>query len=222
MMLGLLRGAWRARLAVVLVSVTAAGLGVPRAAAATTTGAGAFSGTVTLPIFPCPTAPTCTGGTFTGTAALSLSGVGTATMSGVPVPYTAAWPATPGNLTVSSFNYFDDCAGIEPPGVPPLLGNAQGTLTLSGGTLVLGGGTLGSATLTGVFNWDRTGTAVRVALTSLTITAGAGAAAVNLDNTIKGQSAAGFVWTNGPGQCSPGPSQTNQTAAVAGVTLQAA
>jgi hypothetical protein len=217
----LAQGALGARIALALVAVMAAALGMPGSAAASMTGTGALSGGVTLPIFPCPSTPTCFGGTFTGTAALSLSGVGTGTISGVPVPYSAAWTATSGNLTVPDIGYQDDCMGIETAGIPPLLGNAGGTFNLTGGTLVVGTGTFSNATLTGTFSWDRKGTAVRVTLTGLTIAAGAGAVAINLNDTIAGESPAGFIWTNGPGQCTPGPSQSNQTASVAGVALQA-
>ncbi len=207
-----------ARVVMAFVVVIGVGVGTPRPVEATTTGVGALEGTVLLPYFPCAS---CNPGTLTATSALSLSGLGTASISGVPAPYTAVWPATLNNFS-AQFQYSDSCVGV-PNGVPSIDGNGGGGFTLTGGLLVLGGGTLTNATLSGSFNFRRLGSGFAVALSSLTVTAASTGApvAVNLNNGVTGQSPMAFVWTNGPGTCGPGQ-LVNQTAQVVGLTLQAA
>src|SRR5258708_16792445 len=103
------------RLAAALALVHGACLATPHAVEASTSGAGFFTGTVTLNLFPCYTGG-C-GGIVAGTAGLSLSGVGTATINGtlVPVPYTAVWAPTQSSLS-AGFTYQDVCELGQPDG----------------------------------------------------------------------------------------------------------
>jgi hypothetical protein len=77
-----------------------------------------------------------------------------------------------------------------------------------------------SADLTGHLEWFRVGTAARLLLSTLVITAPSGGAtvAVNLNDLLQGESPTAFVWTNGPGTCAV--TQTNQTALIEGIDLQ--
>jgi hypothetical protein len=207
-------------LTVLLLVLTAvAGSAWTVAATTTTTGGGFFVGTVTLPFFPCAGCGT----TFTGSAALSLAGIGTGSLDGVPVPYVAVWPLAVNDLT-ATVTYNEACANAPVDTLPPLAGSAGGPLILTGGSLVLGGGApLTGATLTGSFSWTRTATAVHITLTDLTVTATSSGTtvAISLTATVTGQSATGFVWTNGPGTCAANGQQVNQTAVVGGLALQA-
>lgn len=217
---------WLRATARVTASMLAAGalfLGNPGHVAATMTGGGAFDATLTLQTFPCPSF-TC-GGSATGTASLSLSGVGTATVSGVPLPFTAAWTPTVSVLN-AAITYGDTCELDQPDGTVPLSGNGGGTFTLSGGSVVLGGGVLTPATLSGTINFDRIANAMVMSLSSLSITppAGSPVIAINENNgALVGQVAAAIIWTNGPGTCPVSTGQvTNQTAILAGLTVQPA
>src|SRR5437867_1862648 len=178
--------------------------------AASTTGGGTFGGGVALPAFPCTN---CIGGTFAGTVTLSLSGTATTSYSnGVSEPYTAVWgPGTTNNGT-AGFGFSEICDANAP--VPPATGTASGTFYVTGGSLSLAGGPWTSADLTGHLEWLRVGTAVRLTLSTLVITAPSGASgstvAVNLNDLLQGESPTGFVWTNGPGTCAV--TQNNQTA----------
>lgn len=205
-------GGWLAVGTVLLMQIAVG----PMTADASTTGAGLVGGTVTLPYFPCASCST----TFTGTASMSLSGVGTASLGGVPVPYSAEWAASLGDLS-ASVTYAESCATGQPSDIPPLSGSAGGTFTLRGGTGVVDASTV-PVTLSGDFAWTRVGTFVRIDLTNLAVTADLSGTtvAINLTNSIAGQSATGFVWTNGPGTCSANGQQVNQTAAVVGVVLE--
>lgn len=211
----------RSRLCAIAVVMLLSGVEVQQVAASTTTGGGTFTGVVTLATFPCGSC--ATGGSFAGQVTLSLSGLST---SGVP--YSAAWvaPVPPAANVSAGFGYGESCVG-QPDGSPPLIGTAGGTFSVTGGTAVVNYAPMNPATLTGNFNWTRVGTAVSIQFTNLVITAGAGntRVAVNLANTVAGltvgQGASTFVWTNGPGVCG-GPAQSNQTAEVAGVSLQPA
>jgi hypothetical protein len=203
--------------ALVLVALWGA---LPLRVAASTTGSGLFSGTVILPGFPCAN---CGGGSFTGSAALTLAGVGTTALDGVPIPYSATWaapvpPAT--NASASSFGYDEQCLGGQPDWAPPLIGTAGGFFTITGGTLVLATGSVGPATLSGTFSWLREGTAAHLSFTGLTISAPS-TTAINLnDALLAGQGGAGFVWSTPTGTC--GTQVTNEQATVAGIALQAA
>lgn len=214
------RGGLTVRVGIALCAVAAIAPSVPRLAEASTTGIGSFSGTVAMSGYPCPS-PNCPGGSFTGTAGLTLSGFGTASLGGAgPAPYTAAWPSALGNLTIPSFTYATSC-GISPAGVPPLQGSGGGLFSLTGGTLILGGGTISNVTLAGMSAWQWTATALVVTLSDLTITTDAGTVAVNLTNQVlTGRSASGFVWTSLPGTCGGVPQPEN--ALVAGVAVQPA
>lgn len=198
-------------------------LGSPRPADATMTGVGSFPLlTVTLNVFPC-FGGGCAG-SATGTAALSLSGVGSATISGVPVPYTAVWAPTVSTLS-APLTYQDTCELNQPDGTVPLSGVGGGTFTLTGGSVVLGGAVLTPATLAGGFTFTRVANGLVITLSSLSITppGGSPVIAVNANNgLLVGQSAAGLVWTNGPGTCAASGQVLGQTATVTGMALQAA
>jgi hypothetical protein len=187
----------------------------PTASATTTTGGGLLQASGVLPVFPCYPCPS--NATLTGLAALSLSGLGTATLNGVPIPYSAAWPgaASTSNLTIG-LSYNDYCT-LTP---AALQGDGTGNFALSGGVLMLGGGVLGNAVLTGTLVFTREGTAMRILLQDLTVTAGPNGAtvAVSLNSQLLGASATGFVPLGAPGICaSP---QTNVSTILAGVALQ--
>jgi hypothetical protein len=212
-------GVWARLFASVVVAATA-WCGSPRPVEATTTGGGAISGTMSLDTFPCYIGG-C-GGTIAGTAVLSLSGLGTATISGLPVPYTAAW-APPASSFTAGFSYKDTCELGQPDGTVPITTDpAGGTFTLSGGSVSIGGGPLMSATLTGGYQFVRQADAMRVSLTNLVLTPASGSPviAVNLTAALAGQSAAAVQWTNGPGTCGGASNQVlNQTADVGEVAL---
>jgi hypothetical protein len=215
-----MRRHWRSIGALLAASVVVVASSPPVAATTTTTGGGSFTGTVTLPFFPCSN---CGSGSFTGSVTLSLSGIGTTAVDGVPIPYSATWtaPAPPAtNASSPSFGYDETCAAGEPDAAVPLLGTAGGTFNVSGGTLVLATGSIGGATLSGTFNWVRVAAGARLTLSGLRITAPA-TTAVNLNDTVLlGESGAGFVWSTPAGSC--GTQQLNQSATVAGVALQGA
>ncbi len=188
-------------------------------ASTTTTGGGSFTGAVTLPFFPCAN---CGGATFTGSVTLSLSGVGTSAVDGVPMPYSAVWtaPLPPATNASAIFGYDESCLTGQPDNLPPLIGTAGGPFSVTGGMLTLGSGTIGPATLSGTFNWVRATTGARLTLSALTITAPQ-TSAVNLDDAVLvGQGASGFVWSMPVGTCAT--QVVNQTATVGGISLQAA
>lgn len=181
----------------------------------TTTGAGSVSGTATLWQFPCTN---CGSGLFSGTVVLSLSGVGTSTISGLQLPYTAYWAGQLNN-TSATFNFDETCVAGQPANLPPLVGTAAGSFTVSGGEAVIAGQTYGGVTLSGGLDWTRIGVTAHLTLSGLTIAASNGSTvAVNLMGTVLGQGAAAFVWTNGPGTCAV--TQANQTAQIAGFAMQ--
>jgi len=189
--------------------------------AASTTGVGTFGGTVSLPAFPCTN---CISGTFAGSVVLSLSGTATTSQStGVPEVYTAVWASATTTNATAGFGFNEVCPNTSPlppyPG-PPVTGTASGTFYLTGGSLSLNGGPWMTADLTGHLEWVREGTAVRVTLSTLVITAPSGGStvAVNLNDLLQGESPTGFIWTNGPGTCAA--PQNNQTALIQGVDLQ--
>jgi len=211
-----------ARIMTALLATGIALLGTPRFVAATTTGSGSVDITLTMQVFPCFSGG-CPG-SATGTGGLSLSGLGTATTSGVPVPFTAVWPPEVSSVS-ASFTYQDTCELGQPDGTVPLSGGGVGGFTLSGGTVVLGGGTVSAATLSGTINFSRIANAVVMSLSALSITppAGSPVIAVNLNSgALVGQAAAGLVWTNGPGSCGANGQVMNQTAMLAGIVLQPA
>jgi hypothetical protein len=201
-------------LTVAVVLAVTMSVGFVRPVGATVTGGGTLVGVGVLTQFPCPDQITCPGN-LGGTVALSLSGLGTTTTSGVPTPYTAVWAGT-GNFT-SVFTARDFClANLA--GLPPATGLATGTFTLSGGTVVYPGGTLASATLSGNLSWERYGTSLVILFTSLVISGGPGATTFNPAGNLVGSSPAGFVMTNGPGTC---PANfISQNIAMAGVAIQ--
>lgn len=214
------RPRWRLVAAAVLVAASVLACW-SHPAAASTTGVGTFSGSVSLPAFPCTN---CIAGTFAGTATLSLSGTATTSQSnGVPVAYTAVWASNTTTNATAGFSFNEICPNTSPlppyPG-PPVTGTASGTFYLTGGSLSLNGGPLMSADLNGHLEWLREGTAVRLLLSTLVITAPSGGStvAVNLNDLLQGESPTGFVWTNGPGTCAV--PQTNQTAVIQGIDLQ--
>ena len=187
----------------------------PAYAVTTTTGGGLFAGTVTLGVFPCTN---CINGQFAGTVDLALTGLATATMSGLQVPYVAYWAAQSQNAS-ALFNFDDTCAAGQPANLPPLIGTASGTFTVTGGHVSVAGQAFQGATLTGDLNWTRVGVSARLTLSLLSITASDGSTvALTLTNLIFGQSVTAFVWTNGPGTCAV--PQTNQTAQIEGIELQ--
>lgn len=205
------------RFAIELLAIVIATLATASSASASTTGGGVFVGTVSLPSFPCSN---CTGALFQGTASLTLSGMATLSLSGVPMPYVAVWAADPGNAS-AVMSYDENCISGQPGDTPPPEGTASGTFVITGGLLSLAGGPLLSATLTGSLSWLRVGLAAQMTVSDLAITAptGGSTVAVNLTNTLLvGQSANAFVWTNGPGTCAT--TQAGQTALVAGIALQ--
>jgi len=198
---------------------TAAAVCVPSRAEATITGGGSISGAVNLPSFPCQTG--CSGGTFVGTATLVLSGLGTSSVSGAALPYAAVWSAQAGNAS-GGFTFQDPCIAGQGP-TPPATGSANGSFSVSGGELTVAGGTFQGATVSGILNWTRVGTAARLELIALQITApasGGTTVALNLDNRLEGESPTAFVWTNGPGNCAV--AQLNQTALIEGIALSPA
>jgi hypothetical protein len=214
------RGLRRAgAMAAIALATAAAAVGVPSRAGATVDGGGSISGAVNLPSFPCQTG--CSGGTFVGTATLALSGLGTSSVSGVPLPYAAVWSAQAGNAS-AGFTFQDACIAGQGP-TPPATGSANGSFSVTGGELSVAGGTFQSATVTGILNWTRVGASARLELIALQITApasGGTTLAVNLDNRVEGESPTAFVWTNGPGTCAV--TQLNQTALIEGVALSPA
>jgi hypothetical protein len=161
-----------------------------------------------------------------GSAGLSLSGFGALSVGGVngtsvSGTYTAVWTAVPNNLS-AGIAYSDSCDGV-PSGVPSINGSGGGTFTLTGGSAVVGGAMMPNATLSGSLNLMRHADGVFVTLYALSVTAGTGstAVAVNLDNTITGESPTGVIWANGPGVCGAGGQVTNQVGQIVGLTLQA-
>lgn len=200
-----------------LLALTGNLLQPPTPAAGSITGGGTFEATVTLPFFPCSN---CGGGVLSGRVGLSLSGVGTRTIDGAPIPYTAVWPTALASLPnlSAAFGYDEACSFAQPPNTPPVIGTAGGSFTVTSGSLLLGGGTISGATLTGAFSWLREGTAAHITLTNLLITASP-TTAISLTTVVEGQGAAAVALLPPWGTCIN--QATNQTMTVAGVALQA-
>ena len=223
-----MRASWETRrvarlmLAVMLAAV--GGVGIPTGAGATTTGGGVLNMTFTWPLFPCNSPCPASA---SGNAALSLSGLGTTTIGGVPLPYTAEWTPTASSLSLGSADYQDTCElGQEKlNGTVPLSGSGSGNFSLSGGTAVVGAGVVSGATLSGNVQIDRVGNEMRLVMTGLVIKppSGSPVLAMNTTDLIFGQSATGVVWTNGPGTCPivAANQVSNQTAQVTGLVVQA-
>jgi hypothetical protein len=152
---------------------------------------------------------------------LALGGLGTSSMNGVPVPYVANWSGQASNAS-AAFTFDESCAPGQPGPTPPVTGTATGSFGVSGGQVSIAGGPWVAASLSGNLDWRRVGSAARLTLSSLTITASSGGTtiAVNLISVLVGESPTAFVWTNGPGTC--GTTQVNQTALIEGVALMPA
>jgi len=200
------------KLGLILVLVFISLIPRPVAAATITTGSGAFEGSITLPTMPC----NCPGGLFSGTMALSLSGVSDiTTIEGAPLPYSATWAGV--GDAAASFGYNEVCVPNQPDNTPPLEGFATGIFSVSGGVVSVGASVL-PATLSGGFTWQRVGTAAHIVFYSLNIMSGTTLIATNMSNTIEGQSASGFAFGLPVGTCVTTVSP--QTATAAGIALQ--
>jgi hypothetical protein len=157
------RGCHGARRAgVVVIAAVFSAFADVQAGVASTTGAGQFTGTASLPQVPCDAC----GGSFVGDATLEAGGVG---VSGFP--FQAVWPdptapsglsGVNGNMT-ANFAYSEPC--LPPFGTtPPVEGSASGNFRLTGGLLSLGGLLDHGAVLTGDFSWLRYGATAVVTL----------------------------------------------------------
>ncbi len=201
------------RLLLMCALVIAASMPTAVGATSTTSGEGEIEGVVDLTQgFPCA----CALGVFNGTVALTLSGFSTFSIDGAPEPYTATWAGL--NNTVANFGYTETCINEQPDDTPPVLGSASGTFTVSGGILSLGPNVY-SVRLTGVFMYQRIGTAARMTFTQLVVSDGS-TVATNLDNfTLVGQSADAIAFVPPVGTCID--QVVPQLATLAGVALQA-
>jgi hypothetical protein len=189
-------------------------IGSAARAGASSTGGGVLTGTGVEMGAPCQQMAGCQS-PFTGSVTLSLAGVGMGVVNGLPAPYAAAWVGGLNNFSVQ-LTIIEPCM-LEPIGAPPMFATAGGNFTLSGGTLTYPGGTLSGATLSGAMKWSRSGTAVTMSLTNLTITSALGS--VSLASTISGVGVAGFAYTSVPPGCGGQP--VNQGFALSGIALQA-
>lgn len=184
-------------------------VGTARVTTATITGGGTFSADVTLTQFPCGL---CGGGSLSGTATVGLTGLTTSN-----VPYVGTWV----NASLSAaFGYSESCLGGQPAGTVPLVGDADGTFTLTGGTVRVGLRTHANTTLSGIFTYHRIAAAFAITLASLVATDSSGTIAASLTGGLSGTAAGAIRWTNGPGTCLTN-TVNPQTAVVNGVVLSA-
>jgi hypothetical protein len=152
----------RMRLGVATMAASVIGLALTGPLPVSAAGAGsvAFTGTASLPAFPCSTgallAPGCTGGSFSGSVVGNFAATtGPTVVVCTPVPA----PPVGAPCTISAaFSYFEPC---PPPPVPPLpipgtAGSASGTWSISQGATVV---------LSGTFLWVRAGASAVITLT---------------------------------------------------------
>lgn len=177
-----------------LATALATGLAVmaPAPASASVSGSITFHCTAHLPEWASPQAVgTCGGGATPAVASVNLTGVDT---WGVPYTVTGV-----GSLS-AVFEYRNACLLNE----PPLVGDAQGQVTISGLTAVHGT-TLTSATLTADFSWLRVGTTAAISVTNWRIPFGDRDSATG----SLGAGSAAFTPIAGPGNtcASGGPMQ---------------